>query len=166
MKSKAPKKEGYSIGYLRFAKEYKAAAETLVDNPQGLFFVTYYLFCHALELLIKAYLKAVGFGEDDLKTKYRHNLEKLLQEAQNNGLDKYVSLSGSEVEVISQINAYYKNKELEYLILGFKFFPPLNELKSVLDRLCNIIEPLCKKNSALKAKKQIEAKKSLKPSPA
>jgi hypothetical protein len=106
----------------------------------------------------------VGFGEDDLKTKYRHNLEKLLQEAQNNELDKYVSLSSSEVEAISKINANYKNKELEYLIRGFKFFPPLNELKSVLDRLCNIIEPLCKKNSALKTKKQIETKKSLKPS--
>jgi hypothetical protein len=166
MKSKASKKEGYSIGFLRFSKEFKAAAKTLGQkDPQGDLYgtVPHYLFCHALELLIKAYLKTVGHNDHDLKT-YGHDLEKLLRKAKNGGLDKHVALSNPEVRAISKINPYYKEKQLEYLVpIGPRSFPSLTQIESVLDRLYRVIEPLCKQDSALKAKNQIQSKKSLKP---
>lgn len=166
MKSKVSKKEGYSIGFLRFSKEFKAAAKTLGQKgPQEHLYgsVPHYLLCHALELLLKAYLKTVGQNDHDLKT-YGHNLEKLLREAKNKGLDKHVSLIKSEVRVISKINPYYKEKQLEYLVpIGIRSFPSLCELESVFDRLCMAIEPLCKQDSALRAKKQNQSKRSRKP---
>ena len=51
--------------------------------------VPYLLLCQATELGLKAFLLSRGMTKHDLRSKFGHNLTKLLGEAKSRGLDKY-----------------------------------------------------------------------------
>jgi HEPN domain-containing protein len=74
--------------YLNFARQYFLAAEELSESKSRVENARYYLYFHAAELLLKAYLRAQG------KEPWSHELSKLLKECSDLGLiidseDKY-----------------------------------------------------------------------------
>jgi chemotaxis family two-component system response regulator Rcp1 len=74
--------------YLNFARQYFLAADELAGSKSRVEFARYYLYFHATELLLKAYLRAQG------KDPWGHELSELLKECSDLGLvidseDKY-----------------------------------------------------------------------------
>ena len=78
-----------AFGLLNFAHPYWKSAATLrkvdvkathAQDP------IWYLYCHAVELFLKAYLRAKGATAKDLRTKYGHKVSTLARDAENGGL--------------------------------------------------------------------------------
>ena len=126
------------------ARSYLAAADRLlVERTSEVYLPAAYLLCHALELALKAYLLHAGVSVRLLKEKYRHDLKACLAAAEQEGLGRYLTLSAEEHEDIKQINEYYARKELEYAFGKEMTFPPIERLRSTVDRsLTAIFNPL------------------------
>src|SRR5262249_29247737 len=71
---------------LNLAKEYRQAYYDL-RQVAPLSWPRYFLFCHSIELVLKAYLAHHGLTEEELRDPpYRHNIKKLLDTAIKCGL--------------------------------------------------------------------------------
>src|SRR6516164_7640637 len=77
-----------SYDFSDLAEEYRQAYYALPERTP-ISWPRYFLFCHSIELLLKAYLARIGLTENQLQA-FGHNIKNLLEEAIKCGL----SLSG------------------------------------------------------------------------
>ena len=104
--------------YLEAAKITNLAKITNSQNPDK-FAPTYFLVCRSLELSLKAFLRGSGHSVSQLRN-IQHDLDKCAERAIGAALDRYVSLSESDRALIRAANVYYKSKDFEYTIAGYK----------------------------------------------
>lgn len=118
------------IGFFRYAKEFYSASESYKPGD-GFSPVRYYLYCHSLELLFKAYLLTHGVTKDLLKSKkYGHNLSTVLSESKKLGIGNILKISKEEEQNVELANDYYNKKGFEYFyvvpaVTGYKDLPEL-----------------------------------------
>ena len=123
--------------YWAFTGNYIAAADTLLNQEKAEHYLpSLYLLCHAYELSLKTYLIVSDVPVDKLKNKFGHDLCKLLHEANTNGLSQHIEVSENEANAVEAFNVYYKDKDmpLKYFSQTCKTFPPIAELRSLVDR--------------------------------
>jgi HEPN domain-containing protein len=104
-KSSDPNQHLYARDHLQRANEFLQAFKAL---PEGVppSWPRYFLLCHAIELALKAFLLSRRWTRQTLKrTKYGHELKKLLGEAKSEGLQ----LSASAVDDIEALDEAHKN---------------------------------------------------------
>jgi hypothetical protein len=109
-----------------YAKDFLRAGSSVEELPSGKFSpVQLYLFAHAIELALKALLRASGLSLKVLAKKYGHNLALLLSEAERRDLLAAVSLKLEQCAEIRRANQYYSEKLFEYpnLLEMLKGFP-------------------------------------------
>jgi hypothetical protein len=134
---------GYASEFAKYAREAEAG--------QGRQFspVTYYLYCHSLELVLKAFLLAKSVPMAELPTPgLRHDLEKILQRAKGLGLEQTVPLAAHWEPEVHKANAYYNNKEFEYFDLdnagrGYPNLPALDVLNEMVTRFLADLKQVC-----------------------
>lgn len=123
-----------AIGLFNTAQSYwqsalhLEAAQVPVSHPHA---AVNFLFCHAIELYLKAYLRAKGFTLSDLK-KMRHNIAELASVAKTIGL----TYQSSTEELLSHITHEEVAIESRYLVTSFKNIPTseaFDEAASELD---------------------------------
>lgn len=121
-------------GLLNYAKEYYSGYELLQNQEPSIvkyFAVKYYLLCHSLELVMKAWLKKQGATYIELK-RLGHDLEKIMVLLH----DSYGILFDAESQaMIKIVNQYYSQKEFEYALKGAKSVPVITELASIVHLL-------------------------------
>jgi hypothetical protein len=126
-----------AIGYLTDAKAYTTAAVELNGlDKSGMTSPTYFLLCHALELLFKSYILASGGEAKELqKQAVRHNLAELCKRAQQ------LSLKTDEKTeaVVGMLAPYHGNHSFRYRDPGYKTFP---DTEAVIDVLQSLIPPI------------------------
>lgn len=83
-----------------------------------------FLYWHAIELFLKAFLQADGLSEDDLRFKFGHKVLDLAQECVRRGLP----LSPHALDVISYMPTQADMIELRYLQVGSKTVPDHEEV--------------------------------------
>ena len=98
------------IGILKFAKEFARAASCIVST-QKMWWPSYYLCGHAIELALKSALKLNGADDKSLK-RIGHNLVCAFEKVKS--LPQAEFLSPKLVEIIEWLNPYYSAKEFEY----------------------------------------------------
>jgi hypothetical protein len=114
--------------WLRYANEFHNIA-----IKAGSLIVRAFLLGRALELYFKAFLFSCGYGETDLKKKFRHNLKRLLDEAISHGLDTKIHISHRVRTDIEALNSVYTSKALEYFSTQYLLTQPkLPELGRLL----------------------------------
>jgi hypothetical protein len=103
----------------------------------------YFLYSHALELTLKAFLLAKGYSADVLASrKFGHQLNVLWQECLKAGLtaepndDVFIE---AMIEILDPLATAY---ELRYLKVGLKRMPRLDELELAVGRLRAAVEPI------------------------
>ena len=103
----------YAFGQL--ARHFLFAGKSL-DESQELSggAVQLYLLAHSIELALKAFLCAKNISMDVLKRDYRHNLVKLLDQAEILGLLAVVPLKPEHCAEIRRAKTYYDDKVFEY----------------------------------------------------
>lgn len=97
-------------GFYSLASEFKEAAIILnnhITTKLKIDSASIYLICHSAELFLKAFLLKKQGNEEFKNSNYRHNLKKLIKNANANGL-------GEDLELLLSIAKIYENKKLEY----------------------------------------------------
>jgi hypothetical protein len=101
-----------ALGLLNLAWEYSEAAKK-VDGEPELKNVSRFLACRSVELALKAYLRAKGWDENELR-KVGHNLQAALEEAERAGLGEACPIEhGFRISLVL-LNTWYETKDFEY----------------------------------------------------
>jgi len=129
-----------------YSEQYLVAARAIPISKE-FSPVPYHLYGISAELALKSFLSAKGIKKEELKEKFRHNLDTLLSHAEKLDLQKYISYTAKEREQISLLNAYYKPRYFEYFKLskalkGFPGMPSISTLDQFLSRMLTSIKQL------------------------
>jgi DNA-binding MarR family transcriptional regulator len=132
-----------AVGLFNTARSYWRSAEYLstahlegVTHPRA---PVTFLFCHAIELYLKAYLRGAGRDVSQLK-QLGHHVANLAQSAIKSGL----AIGQEHSEILDHIDDADVAIEARYIVTGFKGSLPTNEALSdvatVLDQtVCNAL---------------------------
>lgn len=111
----------------------------LIARPPS--FPVYYLFLHAIELVLKAYLRQMEAATmKELRKKYGHDISELMRAANANDLDSLCQLTSRQREAIYQVAGLYLEKRFEYFQLGLVTIPPIEPIAEATDALINGIK--------------------------
>ena len=138
------------FGFHRYASEFaKYAREAHVEAKGKFSPIPYYLYCHSLELVLKAFLLAKGVAKADLKKRsLGHDLSKILLKAKALGLEETVPLAAHWEPEIRKANAYYNDKGFEYFsvvdaVRGYPDLPALDVLNEIATAFLSGLERVC-----------------------
>jgi hypothetical protein len=122
-----------AVGLFNTARSYWRSAEHLnaarlrVTHPQA---PVTFLFCHAIELYLKAYLRGTDVNITELK-KLRHRVANIAKVAVENGL----YLEPEHAEILSHVEDTDVAIEARYIVTGFRNRPTDDALSAVAERL-------------------------------
>lgn len=101
-----------------------------------------FLFLHALELYLKAFLFSRGVADKELRS-ISHDLVACMRVCRTHNLSKHVSVSRKALVQIVQINRYYRDKELEYFVPRAKRFGSVDDLSETIETVAAaVFEPI------------------------
>lgn len=83
-----------------------------------------FLWGRSIELALKAFLLKNGITVDVLKKNFKHDLNKLLKEAEKHNISEYIGKDPIIWAIVRVINASYKTKEYEYRADGATYNIP------------------------------------------
>jgi hypothetical protein len=114
---------------------------TAARNPQFL------LLCLAIELALKAYLRGMGSTVADLRTKFGHDIELLLGEAEKKGLQISEFQNGSLVRGDIAVAAnYFIPKDFTYTAKSVSLSAKLSPLFQIAEALIQAVRKSCLTN--------------------
>lgn len=122
------------FGLVRMSRDYINAFRIIQernDKITFLFSVKFYLLAHSIELSLKAYLRFKGYKVTDLK-KLGHSLTRIYRELSSKFDYK---LDEKPFAYIKIIDPYYKNKQFEYPVTGYKDVIELKDLEIITDMI-------------------------------
>ena len=124
-------------GLLTEARGFRDVGQCALDNYHTSFaFPIYYLFLHAIELALKAYLRQVeAVPMDKLRLEYGHNISKLIRKATDENLRAYCSLNDPQIKALNALSDIYSKKEFEYFRLGPYNLPDIQLVAAATDVL-------------------------------
>jgi hypothetical protein len=142
------------VGFALYAEEFFEAGASIPERSRArgnteFTPVPYYLFCRALELILKAFLLAKYRPPVELKRPYGHDLEALWAAAKNYGLLAVLGTYGPDFENdLHQANLYYKGKAFEYFDFGrwahgYDGLPPLARFRDEIKRIADKTKAYC-----------------------
>ena len=133
------------LGYHRYAKQFHSAGQFIF--PEKVFSpVRYYLYCRALELVLKSFLLAKGVTKSRLKRRdLGHNLESILGLAEQYGITDVLEISYQDRAIIAAANKAYLSKVFEYFDVdsalgGYRNLPDLSRMSDLVGRLLDKVQ--------------------------
>jgi HEPN domain-containing protein len=124
-------------GLLHFAEEFWRSAQLVatpeLKKPEFLqcpSFVGYYLAGHAVELSLKAFLRASGKTLEDLRS-MGHNLSNCLDEATKLGF----AISPKGAALVRSISPEYALKRFEYIVTGVYSLPKWLDIRVAVEEI-------------------------------
>ena len=144
-----------TLAFHSYAADFLAAAKSAPLRPPPNPYLVFaparpYLVCHALELALKAFLSLKGeYGVGELADLFRHDLKKLVEEAEQQGLRELVTWWGDEQAAqIVHASIYYSSKVFEYPALGemrraYRDMPDTDILIDVAEKLIIALKEPC-----------------------
>ena len=127
-----------AVGYIRDAEGYADAAEQLVkfrnNKPR------YFLFCHAIELALKAYILATDGDQKELRVTIKHDLQKAYDRATELG---YRPTDPRVPEIVEWLDPFHKDYTFRYTEkTGLQILPNPEELADAFKSMLKQIEPV------------------------
>lgn len=143
----AASNETTPYGMWRYGNDYrKAAVYVLTHYPDQPFVPYLSLLGQSIELSLKAFLLADGVSLNDLKNRFRHDLQALVAEARNRGVEANVTLTDAHWAVIILMSDEYKTKRYHYIRNGKMIVPDLRLGHEAAQMLCEGLESICMKH--------------------
>ena len=136
-----------SMGLSNAARKYLDAAMILQRHTKGVCMPAYFAACQGLELTLKACLRGCGLSEKQHR-KLGHDLEKIAERAFQECPEGLVELSETERVIVSLINMYYQDRDLQYTRSEYKELPELSTLLEVCERLWRETRNFCVERQA------------------
>jgi hypothetical protein len=140
MTSTSRQTELVGMSYVTDAEAYLKAANALSQSDIDMWSPVYFLLCHGIELLLKAFILVSGGAESELtKQDTRHNLKVLRDRARELG---YQPANEKTNEVIEMLSPYHQDHSFRYRDPGSKTFPVISDTIEVLASMKNEIGPV------------------------
>jgi hypothetical protein len=133
-----------SMGLCRYARDYSDAGRVVSEKLVSAVAPTpaYYLYCHAIELVLKAYLRGSGLSLEELK-KIGHDLSGAYKRALDARLNDKCKLTPEMEQAIELVNPIYRDKEFEYIKIGARTIPTIDILREISELLILSLERFC-----------------------
>jgi len=138
------------IGVFNFARSYFKAASYLQDaldkGKAHLPFEmpVYYLYSHALELTLKAFLQTKGLTVDELRSRgLGHKFQALWDESIARGLKMRGETQAAVAETIELLDPFSVGFDFRYLKVGAMRRPSLEAVRQAVKCLMDFVQPLC-----------------------
>jgi hypothetical protein len=135
---------------LNFAEAYFQAAShlqtALEEGHLRLRFhmPVYYLYCHTMELTLKAFLLARGLSVDEIRSRrLGHNLQGLWKECNAQGLKVQSAKAAALGQTIKLLNPFALRFDFRYLRVGMISLPPLEAVRGDAEHLIKLVRPHC-----------------------
>ena len=128
-----------------YAGAYLNAARSLPMPTVPFDPVRPFLVCHSIELALKAFLSLQGSAMLELADgSYGHNLERILQKADEKHLAASVTLTKTHRAEIRRASAYYSGKVFEYPAIGeaMSGYPSMPAIDSLFEAAGILAESL------------------------
>lgn len=119
--------------YLNFARQYFLAAEELSTSKSHVDDARYFLYFHATELLLKAYLRAHERGP------WRHELSKLLKECSDLGLSIDSEDRYGLQNIVSLLESGNEDMGFRYFTLKSGSIPEMDWTREVVGQLMQAV---------------------------
>lgn len=103
----------------------------------------YYLYSHAIELMMKAFLRAKGVSTDKLRKEFGHSLVKLWSGCLARDIVLDAAPQQVIAEVVSMLEPYAVSYEFRYIQTGCKTLPSLPDVRLAAEKLATAIRPIC-----------------------
>jgi hypothetical protein len=105
----------------------------------------YYLYSHAIELMMKAFLRARDVSAAKLKDpkRFGHSLLKLWDECLARDIVLDPAPQVVIEEVVSLLEPYATSYEFRYIRTGLKTVPSLEDVRLAAEKLAAAIKPVC-----------------------
>lgn len=129
--------------FFRSARHLQLACETgelrlRFDMP------VYYLYCHAFELTLKAFLRTKGMSAHRLASReFGHKLHVLWKACLAEGLQSSPVADASIAQAIELLDPFAREFEFRYIKVGFKRLPTLTDVQSAVADLMAAVKPHC-----------------------
>jgi hypothetical protein len=142
-----PTNEEMAVRFAHDASRFANAAKSLSDFK--MFGPRYYLFCHAMELILKSYILASGGDQSELRGKrgLGHNLTKAFKRAKELG---FVPAEKDLELFVKWLAPYHRDHEFRYPKRGYKQVPTAEDLIPVIENTYKQVETVAR-TSLLKA---------------
>ncbi|MFT6910714.1 MAG: hypothetical protein ACJAS1_007447 [Oleiphilaceae bacterium] len=131
------------MGLWTDSREMLEAANVLMPKGISLMRPIYYLLGHSLEVGVKGFLLSHGATQKDIRG-IGHDLTLAIEEANLLGLEPYFQFTMEQIKSVKLLNSYYKAKELEYRVTGYKSFPDATTFAEMIHDLLVAIKPVCR----------------------
>ena len=135
------------LGLHMYANAYLDAARVLPVPIARFELVRPFLVCHAIELALKAFLSLQGTAMLELADgSYGHNLDIILEKADENGLGTLVHLTKAHKAEIRHASVYYAGKVFEYPAVGeaLSAYPSMPTIDILFEAATVLIDSLRK----------------------
>jgi len=104
----------------------------------------YYLYSHAIELLLKAFLRSNGVDRGRLASReYGHDLMALWAACLGQGFRCDEPILAHAAETIALLSPYATSFEFRYPLVGYKSLPSLEDVEQTCAALMIAIRPHC-----------------------
>jgi hypothetical protein len=98
-----------SFEFLKMAEQF-FGGYMLIPDRHPIDFAKYFLFCHAIEVGLKAYLLHIGETEESLRSEFGHDIARLLRETRSRGLN----ITADHVRLLSNFDEPHQNYWARY----------------------------------------------------
>jgi hypothetical protein len=132
-----PTNEELGLRFAHDASIFANAAKSLSDFRT--FGPRYYLFCHAIELILKSYILSSGGDESELRKKIGHSLIKAFARAKKLG---FVPAEKDLELFVKWLDRYHRYHEFRYPKRGVKRVPTAEDLIPVIEGTYKQVEAI------------------------
>jgi hypothetical protein len=138
-----------ALGFYNLAEDFYRAGVHIADSQERrdlklrFSHVPYYLHTHSIELALKAFLRANGIEERELKGKFRHGLSDILRKCVELKLE--TRKPKRTAEVVSWLDELTRTQQFRYFEGGGIALPAPHEVREANERILKAVQGLCVK---------------------
>jgi len=136
----------HAISFLGFARQYQKAANLLYDSDKTLRSPIYFLYMHAIELALKAFLRAADVPIASGNRKH-HRLIELYEECRGLGLRISPDDRFDIRNVVVLLENANEEQGLRYYKTSSSTFPELPWTRDIVEKLLQAVEPSVEKKA-------------------
>jgi hypothetical protein len=146
-KKALPVTDAHAISFLGFARQYQKAANLLYESDKTLTSPIYFLYSHAIELALKAFLRAANVPiVADGKRKH-HQITELYEECRGLGLKVGHNDRFDLRNVVVLLESANEEQGLRYFKEKGSSIPELSWTRDTVDKLLQAVERSVKKKA-------------------
>ena len=143
-KKAAPATDEHAASFLAFGRQYQKAANLLYEADKTLKVPTYFMYLHAIELALKAYLRAANLPVVAGKKRKHHQVTELYEECKTLGLRIGTEDPSDIRNIVSMLDDMNMDQGLRYFTRNPSSTPEMSWVRDTVENLFRAVEPSVK----------------------